>query len=97
MEGLAEDSDYNVIKQTHIDFVEKHTNSQVLYYKLYRNQKYLNCGDMTIDTKDALDALLNTDAHKEFDLGDGLTGVFYRYNRKGRSEDNNETSNVESV
>lgn len=96
IEGLAEDADYNVIKQTHVDFVEKHTDSQVLYYKLYRNQKYLGCGDMTIDTKEALDALLNADVHKNFDLGNGLTGVFYRYNRKGKTE-GNETSNVESA
>jgi hypothetical protein len=87
MEGLTDETDYNEIKKLHTDFVQTHTNSEVLYYKLYRNQKYLGCGDLTIDTKDALDILLSKDGNKEFDLGDGKTGTFYRYTRKGKTDD----------
>jgi len=96
MEGLTDETDYNVIKQLHTDFVQTHTNSEVLYYKLYRNKKYLGCGDLTIDTKEALDVLLNKDGHKEFDLGDGKTGIFYRYTRKGKTDDF-QSANVEST
>jgi len=88
--GLTDETDYNTVKEAHVDFIQNNTNSEVLYYKLYRNQKYLNCGDLTIDTKDALDKLLNTDEHKEFDLGNGQTGVFYRYNRKGNKDEHDE-------
>ena len=86
MDGLTDESDYNETKELHTKFVEKHTNSEVLYYKLYRNQKYLGCGDLTIDTKEALDLLLNKDDHKNFDLGNGKTGSFYRYTRKGKTD-----------
>ena len=88
LEGLEDSTDYNTVKQAHIDFIKKHTDSEVLYYKLYRNKNYLGCGDLTIDTKDALDNLLSQEHNKEFDLGDGHTGKFYRYNRKPK--DNSE-------
>merc|ERR1711991_444051 len=88
MENLKDETDYNSVTDN--------TGSEVLYYKLYRNKSYLGCGDLTIDTKEALDKLLSQDQHKEFDLGDGNTGVFYRYNRKG-SKQEHETSNVESA
>ena len=82
--GLNAEQDYDLIKQLHIDFVKKHTDSEVLYYKLYRGKdnNFLGCGDMTLDTKDAIDKLLSKDAHKEFELEDGITGIFYRYDRK---------------
>ena len=86
MEGLQENTEYDKVKESHVNFIESNTNSKVLYYKLYRNKNFLGCGDLTIDTKDALDKLLNKDEHKEFDLGNGHTGVFYRYNRKGQND-----------
>ena len=89
--GLTEGTEYDTVKDTHVNFVKEHTNSEVLYYKLYRGKEgnFLGCGDMTLDTKDALDKLLSKDDNKEFDLGDNMTGVFYRYDRKGtkKSED----------
>ena len=80
--NLDDSSDYNKIKQKHIDFIENNTDSQVLYYKLYRNKGFLGCGDLTIDTKLALDKLLDKEQFKEFDLQESHTGVFYRFNRK---------------
>lgn len=98
MENLKDETDYNSVKDRHVKFVTDNTGSEVLYYKLYRNKSYLGCGDLTIDTKEALDKLLSQDQNKEFDLGDGNTGVFYRYNRKGSKQDQeHETSNVESA
>lgn len=103
IEGLKDDStDYNTVKQSHINFIQDNTDSEVLYYKLYRNKKYLGCGDVTIDTKEALDKLLSKDDSKEFDLGDGLSGKFYRYQKnktKGDVDDVDvvDGSNVESA
>merc|ERR1711871_106664 len=87
--GLPENTDYNVVKETHTNFVKEHTNSEVLYYKLYRGKdsSFLGCGDMTLDTKDALDKLLSKDNNKEFDLGNNMVGVFYRYDRKGSNNE----------
>lgn len=90
--GLAEGTEYDSVKDTHVNFVKEHTNSEVLYYKLYRGKEgnFLGCGDMTLDTKDALDKLLSKDDNKEFDLGNNLTGVFYRYDRKGTKKSETE-------
>ena len=81
--GLTDESDYNEVKEKHIKWVEENTDASVLYYKLYRNKSYLNCGDFTIDTKEALDKLLSTEEGglKEYSFGDEYNGKFYRYNR----------------
>lgn len=100
MDGLDESVDYNTVKQKHVDFVSEHTGSEVLYYKLYRNKSYIGCGDLTIDTKDALDKLLSSEHNKQFDLGDGHVGTFYRYNKNSKDKEtdgNVEQSHVESA
>jgi len=99
MDGLEDSTDYNTVKEKHVDFVTKNTGSEVLYYKLYRNKTYIGCGDLTIDTKDALDKLLSSEHNKEFDLGDGHVGTFYRYNKNGKKETDGHVvnSNVEST
>ena len=49
--GLNDNSDYNTIKKELIDHISKDTNIQVLYCKFYcKNNKYLGCGDITVDT-----------------------------------------------
>ena len=89
--GLDDDSDYNLVKKTFTDYIEKETNASVLYFKLYRNKKFLGCGDFTIDTKSSLDQLLDKEQLKEYDFGDGLSGSFFRFNRKGpKNEESNE-------
>ena len=82
--GLTDSSDYTKVKQDLTNFVEKESDAQVLYFKLYRKgNKYLGCGDMTVDTKVSMDKLLNKEsALKNFTVG-SLTGTFYRYNRNG--------------
>lgn len=101
MQGLNDSSDYNTIKTTHVDFIQNNTGTNVLYYKLYRkNNSYLECGDLTVDTKDAFDKLMNSDdGHKTFSLDGGLSGMHYRYNRKGSNNENtnHQTENVEAV
>ena len=89
--GLDDNSDYNLVKKTFTDYIEKETNASVLYFKLYRNKKFLGCGDFTIDTKSSLDQLLDKDKLKDYDFGDGHSGSFFRFNRKSpKNEELNE-------
>ena len=88
--GLVESSDYSTVKQELSSFVEKESEGSVLYFKLYRkDNKFIGCGDLTVDTKFAMDKLINKDSPlKNYKLGE-LSGTFYRYNRTG---DNNASS-----
>jgi len=57
-----------------------------LYYKLYKKDKdsYLGCGDLTIDTKDGMDKLLQSESLKEYTLTvdkTDYTGQFYQFNK----------------
>ena len=79
--GLTNESDYNTIKLTHTGVVTKTSGCNVLYYRLYRkNDTYLGCGDMTLDTKEGFDHLMNSESLKNFTLGD-ITGTHFRYNK----------------
>jgi hypothetical protein len=87
--GLNNSSDYTIVKQNITNFVEKEADASVLYFKLYRKgDKYLGCGDFTIDTKDAMDKLLKKEGSlKNYTIGD-LTGTFYRYNKTKQNQNN---------
>ena len=80
--GLTDASDYSQVKQDLTAFVEKESGANVLYFKLYRKgSQYLGCGDLTVDTKDSMDKLLNKEGSlKNYTVG-SLTGTFYRYNK----------------
>jgi len=68
--GLEDDSDYGAIKADHSKLVSKATDASVLYYKLYRkDNKFVGCGDLTLDTKAGLDKLLHEDAIKNVTFG----------------------------
>ena len=83
-DSLPDDATVESISKSHVSFVESNTDSSVLHYSLWmKNGNLLGCGVMTLDTKDALDKLLSKDHHKEFTLGENLSGVFYRYDPKG--------------
>ena len=95
IEGLTDDSKYDEVKTHHTQWVESTTGGEVLYYKLYRkNDQYLNCGDLTVDTKESIDQLLSADKHKTFKFNDTYSGTYYRYNRLPK---NNKVHDVESV
>jgi hypothetical protein len=80
--GLTDSSDYSTVKQNMTNFVEKESGANVLYFKLYRKgDNYLGCGDLTVDTKDSMDKLLNKEGSlKNYTVGE-LSGTFYRYNK----------------
>ncbi len=88
IEGLTDSSDYNAVKSAHSDLINKVAGGAggILYYRLYRkDNKFLGCGDMTVDTKDVFDKLLSADNLKTFN-GEGFSGTHYRYKKNG--EDN---------
>lgn len=84
MQGLTAESDYTTVKENHINMISNQVGGNVLYYKLYRrNNNYLDCGDLTLDTKEAFDKLVSSSSEqKNFSLSDTLSGVHYRYNKK---------------
>ena len=71
LSGLTNEDDYTAVKKMLVDYVEQKTGGLVLYFKLYRKgdnyffdtkgEKPLGYGDMTVDTKEAMDLLLNKD------------------------------------
>ncbi len=100
LQGLNQDTDYSNVKTAHTSYINDNLNGNVLYYKLYRKEgAYLDCGELTLDTKESLDLLVSSsENHKELTLTvDGLTlsGNHFRYNRKGRKD--NTLSNTTNV
>lgn len=91
VKGLSDSSDYTVVKQNMTNFIENESGAIVLYFKLYRKgDKYLGCGDFTVDTKDAMDKLLNKEGSlKNYTIGE-LSGTFYRYNKTQTKHEHNE-------
>jgi hypothetical protein len=82
LQGLVDTTDYSLVKSAHSALVSEKANCNVLYYRLYRkSDSYLGCGDMTIDTKEGMDVLMNRDNLKSFTLNPELSGVHYRYNK----------------
>jgi len=94
MNGLTESSDYNQVKKDLMEHVSKNAGASVLYCKLYRQDtKFLGCGDFTIDTLDAMNALLSKESGlKDYTIG-SLSGSFYRYNSKKEKSDDHLESN----
>lgn len=86
MNGLNDSTDYNQVKKELVEHVTKQTGSSVLYCKFYRkDSKFIGCGDLTIDTLEGMNSLLNKEGgKKEFSFG-SFSGTFYRYNGKSKS------------
>lgn len=87
--GLDDSSDYNQVKSELVNYVSNNASTNVLYCKLYRkNDKYIGCGDLTVDTLEGMNKLLSKDdGLKQFTLG-SLSGTFYRYNNKNEKVEN---------
>jgi hypothetical protein len=80
IEGLTDSSDYNAVKTAHTEMITK-LGGGVLYYRLYRkDNKFIGCGDMTVDTKEVFDKIISDDGLKNFKT-DGFSGVHYRYKK----------------
>ena len=84
IKGLAENSDYDTVKNLHSDYIKNNTSGNVLYYKLYRkNNAFLDCGDLTVDTKDCFDSLMNdeNEGYRNYSLDNDLSGSHFRYKK----------------
>jgi len=92
--GVEDSANYNDIKNTHVNWIVKNSDANVLYYKQYRKAgKFLGCGDLTIDKKKSMDKLIDKDGLKNYVIGQ-YSGTFYRYNKKNENDQhvNNEIS-----
>lgn len=89
MNGLTDDTVYNQVKQNLSDHVFTNSKSEVLYCKFYRKgDKYLGCGDFTVDTLDGMNNLLSKDGGlKDFTFG-SYSGTFYRFNGNSKKDKN---------
>jgi hypothetical protein len=90
MIGLQNESDYGAVKAAHTGLVTSLAKCNVLYYRLYRkNNGYIGCGDMTVDTKEGFDALMNQEVLKNYTVESlSLTGIHYKYNKTPSSDFN---------
>ena len=95
--GLTNSSDYTDVRTKLDNLVKETTGAPFLFCKLYRkDDKYLGCGDFTIDTMEGMNLLLSKEGESNlFTLKDSdLSGVFYRYNgNKDKSEKTQASSN----
>lgn len=88
LSGLTDITDYNTIKSQLSDAVEAESNSSVLYCKFYmKDNKYMGCGDLTLDSMEGMNKLV---ALKEGLTFDSHVGNFYRFN-------NTKTPNIVEV
>ncbi len=87
MNGIDANADYSQLKKSHMDWLTQNSDAQVLYYKQYmKDNKYLGCGDFTVDTKESMDKLLDKDGLKNYSF-DSYSGIYYRYNKKTEKPD----------
>jgi len=87
---LSELIDYNKFKHDLITFVTNNTDSSVLYFKIYKkDNKYMDCGDFTIDTLEGMNKLVSKESTiKKFRIeSENITCAFYRY-KKNKLDDN---------
>jgi hypothetical protein len=86
MTGIDDSVNYNDLKEQHVKWINQNSGADVIYYKQYRKEnKFLGCGDFTIDTKECMDKLLEKDGLKNYSFGK-FSGTFYRYNKKDGQE-----------
>ena len=82
--GLNNTTNYNEIKKDLINYLtDKFNNINILYCKFYyKNNKYLGCGDFTIDTFESLISILSKEQkNKEFSFK-SYSGIFYKFTEK---------------
>jgi hypothetical protein len=78
LSGMTDDMDYNTIKTSLSKVVEDTSKTNVLYCKFYKkDNKFLGCGDLTLDTMDGMNRLTGVKDGITFGVH---TGNFYRYN-----------------
>lgn len=105
MNGLTNEHDYTAVKKLITDYVQEKTGGEVLYFKLYRKgdnyyfdtkgEKPIGYGDLTLDTKEAMDLLLNKEGPlkectlqiKVAEATSDIGMKFYRFNKTTKPSD----------
>ena len=88
--------DFDKAKNEITSFVEKNTDSSVLYFKIYRkNNVFMNCGYFVVDTIDGMKKLISKESELKQFKTESLSGTFYRFNNtKYNSQNTTQTENV---
>ena len=82
------DQDYNTLKNSILNVLSSH-NLNVIYFKFYtKNKKLIGSGDLTIDTKESIDSLIND---KNIKINDGVIN-FYRFKLNTKLDEVKESS-----
>lgn len=86
----VDSSNCDMTKQEIKNYIETNTTSSVLFCKLYNNKSsYMNCGDLIVDTIDAMKELISKDSTLKQFKTDKISGSFYRFNNtKYKTQDN---------
>jgi len=76
--------EYDELKNAVKELATSCNDVDVLYFKFYtKNKTLMGSGDLTVDTKEGLDALVS---QKEMDFANG-SASFYRFKLKSKDED----------
>lgn len=79
-----ENVEYDELKNSVKELATSCGNVDVLYFKFYtKNKTLMGSGDLTVDTKEGLDALVS---QKEMKFGEG-SASFYRFKLKSKDDD----------
>lgn len=96
MNGIDSNSEYYLLKKQHTEWIAQNSGAEVLYYKQYmKDNKFIGCGDFTVDTKESMDKLLDKEGLKNYTI-ETLSGTYYRYNKK-TDQKSEEVTNDASV
>ena len=98
IKDLNDSLEYDKIKQDITKYVTDKIDSDVLYFRLYRkNNIYLGCGELTLDTKDGMDKILDKDSDiRNFTTEElNITGSFYRFKKSNFDIKGDKIKNVE--
>jgi len=87
--GLTDSSDYQECKDKITGYVKEKTNGNVPFFKLYRKQdKYIGCAKLTVDTKKAMDKILDESSDIKNCTVGNLNLTFYPFRNDKKKPDN---------
>jgi hypothetical protein len=87
--GLTDSSDYQECKDKITGYVKEKINGNVPFFKLYRKQdKYIGCAKLTVDTKKAMDKILDEASDIKNCTVGNLNLTFYPFRNDKKKPDN---------
>ena len=98
IKDIDENLEYDNIKEEMLSYITNNVDSDVLYFRLYRkNNVYLGCGEMTLDTKNGMDKILDKETElRNFSIDSlNISGSFYRFKKSNFDIKSDKLKNVE--